>query len=124
MSWWSRGSGGRREGRRSEIHGEPLAPDRYCAVLAEVETGGHVVILVSVRPLELAEFDVARLLDGGVVTRIRSGHEVNPDVRSVGGGELGETEDPRPVGQPEYSGRAPGLVGDGVEPSARQLLVR
>ena len=56
--------------------------------LRQVEVVGHIVVLVALVALELAQLDEAGLGDGLVVRRIGRGHEIDAHVRPVGGGEL------------------------------------
>src|SRR3954466_10024504 len=59
------GIGGQWSGR--EVDAEPFAPDRHRPVLAEVQGGRHVVVLIAVGALELAELDEAGSRHGRVV---------------------------------------------------------
>src|SRR5262245_62172476 len=104
-------SGRRRERRGGEVDAEAAAPDRDGAVLRQIEIIGHVVVLVALVALELAQLDEAGLGDGLVVRRIGRGHEIDPDVRPIGGGELREPQDPAPTADVLDRGGPMGLMG-------------
>src|SRR4051794_12693373 len=112
-------SGRRRERRGGEVDAEAAAPDRDGPVLRQIEIVRHIVVLVALVALELAQLDEAGLGDGLVVRGIGRGHQIHPDVRPVGCGELREPQDPASADVLDRRG-AMGLVGHRVEPTGRE----
>ena len=108
---WCLASGLRSEWSGREVHGESFAPDGDRAVLAEVEVGRHVIVLIAIGTLELAELDETGALDGGVVAGIVGRDQVDPNIGTVRGGELGQPDDAASVCQPDDSMRCPGSRG-------------
>src|SRR5947207_1402710 len=98
------------ERRSPKVDVEPGAPDGDSLVLVEVGVGRHVVVLVPYVALDRAQVDKTCLLHRGAIHRVTGGHQIDVDVRAVGGGKVCKAEDALAVGKLKNRGRAGGLV--------------
>src|SRR3990172_3811768 len=76
------------------------APDAHGAMLVQVYLGGDLVVLVAFIALHGSEVYKSRLLYRFVILGIGSSHEIDANISTVRGFELGEPEHPLAVGKP------------------------
>src|SRR6516162_9516045 len=69
--------------RRRKVDAEAVAPDGDHLVLAQVHVLGHIVVLVALVALELAQLHVVRLRNRGGVPGVVRSDQANVQVRSV-----------------------------------------
>jgi hypothetical protein len=89
------------------------------AVLGQIEIGRDIVVLIALVALELAELNEPRLGHSLVIRSIARSYEIDPNVRAIGGCEIGQPEHPL-AADVENRRRAPGLMGHRVEAPTQQ----
>jgi hypothetical protein len=77
---------------RTEIDGQPLAPDRNGLVLRQVQTSAQRVVLVTDGSLDRSQIDEVDTLHCRAVLCIVSGDQVHVDTWAVRGTEVREAE--------------------------------
>src|SRR5258706_16372322 len=95
--------------RRTEVDAEPPAPDRYRAILAQVQSLGHVVVLVTDVSLQGAQIHDACPLRGILLLYIACRDGIEADAGAVRGLELRQPQDAPAIIVPVERGHALGL---------------
>src|SRR5262249_7470993 len=103
-----------------EVHAKALAPDGYGAILRQINVGRQFIVLVADIALERSKFPEPGLLHSVTVARVISGDNINVNIGTIRGFEVGEAENAFAIRELVNSGSTLAFVGDAMECSRNQ----